>query len=323
MINQGSEMETAGNLPAGTAKPALVLGGGGAFGVIQAAYMLAAWDLGFRPQVVVGTSVGALNGAWFALHGDRPAELLRIWLTLDRLALVRWHPVKIAANLLHHPQSIASNEVVPRLVREHISGARFEQARIELAVVATNLTRGEKHVFHTGRIAPAVLASTAIPGVFQPVSIGGDLYVDGCVTATVDMATAAELGATEILAIDLTPPPQLARPKTALGVLRQSFSILSTATTRAVEACLARQMPVRVIRPDLSGNSPWKLEDSAGAVAHNLRLAHEGLAGVFDRDGHIAPEGTCWLEPAGVETGAPPPTGPGRFFGRAGLRKAG
>ncbi|GMV85739.1 MAG: hypothetical protein AMXMBFR80_15940 [Dehalococcoidia bacterium] len=319
-------MEPEGPARRGESRPALVLGGGGAYGVIQAAYMLAAWDMGFRPRVVVGTSVGALNGAWFALHGDRPDELVRIWLALDELALVRWHPVKIAANLLHHPQSIASNEIVPRLVREHMKGARFEHARMELAVVATNLTRGEKHVFREGRVAPAVLASTAIPGVFQPVTIGGDQFVDGCVTATVDMATAFALGATEILAIDLTPPPSLARPKTALGVLRQSFSILSTATTRAVEACLARQLPVRVIRPDLSGSSPWKLEDSAGAVAHNLRLAREALAGVFDREGHIAPEGTCWLDPAdqGGEGEGPAGTaGPARYFGRVGVRRAG
>ena len=304
-------------------RPALVLGGGGAYGVIQAAYMLAASDLGFRPRMVVGTSVGALNGAWFALHPERPVQLLRIWLSLDQLALVRWHPVKIAANLLHHPQSIASNEVVPKLVREHMSGARFEDAQLELAVVATNLTKGRKHVFREGSIPRAVLASTAIPGVFQPVTVGADQFVDGCVTATVYMTTAFEMGATEILAIDLTPPPPQARPKTALGVLRQSFSILSTATTRAVETCLSRQLPVRVIRPDLSGNSPWKLDDSAGAVAHNLRLAREGLAGVFDREGHVAPEGTCWMEPAEAGPGAEAPAGPARYFGRVGLRKAG
>jgi len=316
-------MRSEGSPAADTTRPALVLGGGGAYGVIQAAYMLAAWDLGFRPGMVVGTSVGALNGAWFALHPERPVELLRIWLSLDELALVRWHPVKIAASLLHHPQSIASNEVVPRLVREHMSGARFEDAGLELAVVATNLTKGQKHVFRAGSIPRAVLASTAVPGVFQPVTVGGDQFVDGCVTATVDMTTAFEMGATEILAIDLTPLPPQVRPKTALGVLRQSFSILSTATTRAVETCLSGQLPVRVIRPDLSGNSPWKLEDSAGAVAHNLRLARDGLAGVFDREGHVAPEGTCWLDPAEHGSSEDGPAGPARYFGRVGLRKAG
>ena len=304
---------------AGSSRPALVLGGGGALGVIQAAYVTAALEMGFRPEMIVGTSVGSLNGAWTALHPDRPEELLKIWLGLDRLALVRFQPMRLFGKLFH-PTSVTTNDVVPRLLRRHLPGARFEDSAIELAVTATNLSRGEKHVFREGSLEQAVLASTAIPGVFEPVSIGGELFVDGCVTASVDLATAAEMGATEILAIDLTPAPTPARPKTAAGVLKQSFSILTSATTRAAESCLSRQMPVRVIRPDLSHNSPWLLDDSAGSIARNLRLATDGLQGVFDREGHIAPDGTCWAMPHAVSS-KPEAVSPARFFGAS--RKAG
>ena len=177
----------------------------------------------------------------------------------------------------------------------------------------------ENKRFERCSLEQAILASTAIPGVFEPVAIGGELFVDGCVTASVDLATAAEMGATEILAIDLTPLPAPARPKTAAGVLKQSFSILTSATTRAAETCLARQMPVRVIRPDLSHNSPWRLDDSAGSIARNLRLAADGLRGVFDSDGHIAPDGTCWAMPPAALP-AQEGVSPSRFFGAA--RKA-
>ena len=302
-------------------RPALVLGGGGALGVIQATYIEAAFELGFRPEIVVGTSVGSLNGAWIALHPDRPEELLKIWLGLDRLSLVKFHPARMAARLFH-PLSVTTNDVVPRLVEEHMGGHSIEDARLELAVVATNLTRGEKHVFRSGPLSSAILASTAIPGVFEPVVLGGDQFVDGCVTASVDMTTAMEMGATEILAIDLTPPANLARPKTAAGVLKQSFSILSTATTRAVEACLTSQMPVRVIRPDLSKNSPWRLDDSAGSVARNLRLAREGLRGAFDSDGHVARDGTCWIDAPHAEADEERAAHlPRQYFGHGG-RKA-
>ncbi len=303
-----------------TYRPALVLGGGGALGVIQAAYIQAAHELGFQPSLVVGTSVGALNGAWVALHPDRPEELLRIWLGMDQLSLVHLSAGRLAARLLH-PVSVTKNSVVPMLLRRHMSGMRFEDTALELAVVATNLSRGVKHVFRSGPLAPAILASTAIPGVFEPVEIGGDLYVDGCVSASVDMTTALQMGATEIFAIDLTPQASLARPRTALGVLKQSFAILSTATTRAVESCLAGQLPVHVARPDLSATSPWRLDDSAGAIAHNLLLAREALHGVFDGDGHVSPAGTCWMGEARAE--AEPPAGPARFFGRAAERRAG
>lgn len=301
-------------------RPALVLGGGGALGVIQAAYIAAAFDLGFRPALIVGTSVGSLNGAWTALHPDQPEELLRIWLGLDRLALVKFQPMRLVGKLWR-PTSVTTNEVVPRLLRRHLPGAAFERTAIPLAVTATNLSRGNKHVFTEGPLDRAILASTAIPGVFEPVSIGGELFVDGCVTASVDLATAAEMGATEILAIDLTPSPGPAKPRTAAGVLKQSFSILTSATTRAAESCLARQMPVRVVRPDLSHNSPWRLDDSAGSIARNLRLAHEGLHGLIDGDGHVAPDGTCWMDAPDQPSKGAAALQPSRFFGEA--RKAG
>lgn len=298
-------------------RPALVLGGGGALGVIQAAYIQAAHDFGFRPALVVGTSVGALNGAWLALHPDRPEGLLDIWLDMDGLSLVRLNPARLAARLAH-PMSVTRNAVVPRLLERHLAGMRFEDTVLELAVVATNLSRGVKHIFRDGPLAPAILASTAIPGVFEPVKVGDDLFVDGCVTASVDMTTALEMGATEIFAIDLTPTPHGARPKTALGVLKQSFAILSSATTRAVESCLSERMPVFVARPDVSKSSPWRLDDSAGAVAHNVLLARRELDGVFDEDGRIAPVGTCWRRPGDEHPEAP--LAPARFFGQVARR---
>ena len=304
----------------GISRPALVLGGGGALGVVQAAYVEAAFEMGFRPTIVVGTSVGAMNGAWIALHPDRPAELLKIWLGLDQMSLIKLQPKRIASRILH-PVSVTTNDVVPRLVQEFLGDKQMEEAVLDLGIVSTNLTRGHKHVFRSGPLGTAILASTAIPGVFAPVVIGGEQFVDGCVTASVDLGTAVEMGATEILAIDLTPSPATARPKTAAGVLQQSFSIMSATTTREVEACLANQLPLRVLRPDLSKNSPWKLDDSAGSIARNLRLAREALHGVFDQDGHVAPEGTCWMTEPGSSADAEPAVRPGRYFGH-GIRKA-
>jgi NTE family protein len=270
-----------------TRRPALVLGGGGAFGVIQAAYMMAAHEAGFRPSIVVGTSVGSLNGAWLALHPEQPGELLKIWLELDRLKLVALSPWRLASKLLRSRLSLSTNNVVPQLVSKYLGPVTFNDTELELGVVSTNLTRAEKHVFRWGPLGEAILASTAIPGVFDPVEIDGELYVDGCVTASVDLATAFEMGATEIFAIDLTPAPGRSRPKTAVGVIKQSFGILTSATTNAMESCLSAMIPVRVVRPDLTNSSPWRLDDSAGSVAHNLRLAHSAIRGLFDADGHV------------------------------------
>jgi NTE family protein len=269
-------------------RQALVLGGGGAFGVVQAAYISAAIEAGFSPSLVVGTSVGALNGAWLA---TRPAEiggLLEIWLGLSRLRVLP-HPLRLAAKLLHRPVSIAENQIVPRLLERHLACERIEDTPIDFAVVATNLSRGRKHVFRSGPMLPAIMASTAIPGVFEPVEIEGDLYVDGCLTGAVDLATAAEMGATEILAIDLTPPALERTPKTVVGVLRQSLGILVQATTTAMEQCLSPQMPVRVVRPDLSQCSAWRLEDAAVALNENLAIARREMSSLLASDGSVLP----------------------------------
>ena len=268
-------------------RPALVLGGGGAFGVVQAAYIQAAYELGFRPEVVIGTSVGALNGAWVALHPDEPQELLKVWLGLERMKLVDLAPHRLVQRLLRSRMSLCTNEIVPGLIARHLAGLRFEDTVLPLGIVATNLSQGVKRLFRAGPLDGAILASTAIPGVFAPVELDGDLFVDGGVVASVDLASAVEMGATEIFAIDLTPATTRVTPRTALGVLRQSFGILSAASTTAMEACLARQMPVRVLRPDLSRVSPWKLDDSTASVENNLQLARQALADVFDRDGRV------------------------------------
>jgi NTE family protein len=271
---------------------ALVLGGGGTYGVVQAAYIQAAFELGFRPDLVIGTSVGSLNGAWVAMYPDDPEGLLEVWRGLGRIRVLRWNPVHLAARIARSPRALRDNDIVRGLIDAHVRDLRFEDARLPLAVVATNLTRGRKHLFREGPLAPAIAASTAIPGVFEPVEIGGDLFVDGCITASVDIASAIALGASEVLAIDLTPPPgTVAPPRTAIGVLAQSFRILTHATTDAMEAIARSAAAVRVVRPDLAGLSPWRLDVSEGLIQAQLARARSELTRVIDPWGRVVPEG--------------------------------
>lgn len=270
-------------------RPALVLSGGGAFGMVQAAYIQAAYERGFDPALIVGTSVGSLNGAWLALHPREPDELLRIWRGLDRVRVLQLNPLRLAVRLVRRPVSLCENAIVPQLIERFIGGLQFESTKVPLAVVATNLSRARKHVFTEGSIGTAVLASTAIPGVFEPVEIDGDLFVDGGISGGCDLATAYDLGATEILAIELAPPLPERPPRTAVGVLRHSLGVLELATTDAMVDCLRPQLPVRVLRPDLSRHSAWRLDVTDDAVQANLTLAREALAGVFDDEGRVVP----------------------------------
>jgi NTE family protein len=276
------------NGAAPAARPALVLGGGGTWGVVQAAYVHAAREAGYRPSLVVGTSVGALNATWVALHPDDTEGMLQVWHGLEPIRVFDLHPMRMVRKLARRPMAICTNQIVPRLIADHADGATFEDCEIPLAVVATNLTRSTKQVFQSGPLAPAIMASTAIPGVYDPVEIDGELYVDGGLVASLDLATAVQMGATEILAIDLSPPPPTWRPRTVVGILRQSFGVIVHAHIDAMEACLAHQLPVRILRPDLSNHSPWRLDNTSQAIARNLALARAAVAEALDGHGRVA-----------------------------------
>jgi NTE family protein len=280
----GTELE--GPVDVKPRKVALVLGGGGAFGVVQAACIQAAFERGFRPDFVVGTSVGALNGAWIAMHPDQPERLLEIWAGLGAMKVVRLNPFRLARHALRR-SSLCPNEIVPFLLEAHVPGTSFEETVLPLAVVATNLSQGTKRVFRRGPLAPAIAASTAIPGVFEPVELDGELYVDGCLTASLDLVTALEMGATEILGIDLTPIAEHCRPRTVAGVLRQSLSILTRSTTDAMEASVARQATVYVVKPNLRTLSPWRIEVGTGQIERHLREARAAMTLALDPDGRV------------------------------------
>ena len=270
-----------------TTKRALVLGGGGGFGVVQAAYMQAAYELGFRADFVIGTSVGAMNGAWIAMHPEQPEGLLAIWRELGKLKVLHLNPLRLAGRVMRRNRGFCPNEIVPYLIKRHIGDVRFEETGLPLYVVATNLTAGRKHVFQTGELAPAISASTAIPGVFDPYELRGELYVDGSVTASLDLQTAVELGATEILAIDLTPDYGSPTPRTPIGVLRRSFGVLSHATTDAMHAAASAHAVTRVLRPDLSRYSPWRISVSEEEIAASLLEARTVLRDVIASDGSV------------------------------------
>ena len=156
---------------------ALVLSGGGNLGVVQVGFIEALYARGVWPDLIVGTSVGALNGALLAADPAQQARqrLAQIWLGLRHGRLFHRNPIRIGRNVIGSRLSLYRNEFVRRLVDDHLPVARFEQTQVPLYVTATNLTRGARRVFDRGPLLPALLASTAVPGLFPPVEIDGGM----------------------------------------------------------------------------------------------------------------------------------------------------
>ena len=165
---------------------AFVLSGGAALGASQVGMLRALLERGIQPDLVVGTSIGAWNGLWIAAHPDLAslAKLERIWKSISLTELLGANPINLVANLASKRPYLVTNDGMQRILRRasdlgEFTDLTFEQLPVTLKVTASNLMRGTTEVFDQGIIAPTILASSAIPGLFPPVLIAGQQYVDG------------------------------------------------------------------------------------------------------------------------------------------------
>ena len=208
-------------------KRAFVLGGGGHNGAAEVGMLRALFEAGITPNVVVGTSVGALNGA--AVAADPSLEMVErlrsAWLGLKDDQIFGGSIFAGAANLVRSRTHLHSNEALRKLITELLP-ARFEDLRLPFHCVAASIERAAEHWFHEGPLADAILASAAVPGVLPPVAVNGEHFVDGGIVNSVPISRAVELGSKEIyvLQVGWIESP-LTPPKTPVQVALVAFEI--------------------------------------------------------------------------------------------------
>ena len=254
---------------------ALVLGGGGNLGVVQVAFIEALKERGVTPDLVVGTSVGALNAAYVAFQGRELEYLEDAWLSLRGQRLFHRNPFKIGRNLFRNRKSLYRHQFVTDHLERHLPTDDFSAVKIPLLITATNITKGTRTVFSEGSILQAVLASTAIPGIFPPVEIDGDWYVDGGVAAGLGVESAVERGARTVLTVDLSSGMAYREPRGIVDVLTRSLEIMGQRRTDCQLEYFGHHTDVVVYRPGLTAaHGPGSFED----METLLRQAR-GLAG--------------------------------------------
>jgi NTE family protein len=182
-------------------KTALVLAGGGSLGAVQVGMLRELVAAGVRPDFVVGASVGAMNAAYFAgaPNYEGVTKLERIWCEMRRADVF---PITLvsAFGLLRHPDNIIDPSRLRLLIETYLPFAQLEDATIPVHVVATDL-QGQAVALSRGPAVDAILASTAIPGVFPPVQIDDRTLMDGAVAARTPIHLAAKLGASRIIVL--------------------------------------------------------------------------------------------------------------------------
>jgi NTE family protein len=241
-IATAKKARTAG--ASGTARRpsvALALGGGGARGLAHILVLEAFEELGIRPVMIAGTSIGAIFGAAFAsglsarhIRAHTEETLGQRFDLVRHLFSARAEPVLKLFNLLPLRAAILDPLALLDLLLPVRVAKTFEELQIPLAVVATDFLAQEAAILDKGPLRPAVAASMALPALFQPVSIDGRLLVDGGLVDPLPFALIA--GKADItVAIDVGGAPRLpedGKPPSGLEILFSSSLIMQAALVR-------------------------------------------------------------------------------------------
>ena len=232
---------------------AFVLSGGGSLGAVQVGMLQALAERDIRPDLLVGTSAGAMNAAYVAGHGtgrQALADLAGIWIGLRRRDVFPFDPLRHLLAFARARPSLCSNEALAGLLARHLPYRRLEDAAIPVHVVATNLLSGHEVLLSTGDAVSAVLASASIPGVFPAVERDGLTLVDGGIADNAAISQAVALGADRIFVLAAGFACALeAPPATVLATALHALSLLIEQRLILEVAHFADRVEVKVLPP--------------------------------------------------------------------------
>ncbi|MFO8035363.1 MAG: patatin-like phospholipase family protein [Anaerolineales bacterium] len=226
-------METIGK----DTKVGLALGGGGVLGAAHIGVLKAVEELDIPIHYIAGTSIGALISALYAFGYNWQAietitEDLN-WLNASELSLSQF--------------GILSNDKIGELITKNIGEATFVQADIPLAMIATDIYNGEKVILQEGSVSRAVMASTCVPGLFNPIEVNNKILVDGGIVENVPISPLQEMGAEYLIGVALGTGSAREKPENIIDVLLRSFYFSIEAATK-----LHTKKAHLLIQPDLA-----------------------------------------------------------------------
>ncbi|MFE2423054.1 patatin-like phospholipase family protein [Streptomyces hokutonensis] len=285
----------------------------GAGGVLGAAHIGVGYALerhGFVPDMIIGTSVGALNGAIAAAHPDRAAPWLdHVWTQLRRRDV---YPL----GYLSSRTSVFTDRGLRRLIARAELPSRIEQLKVPFTAVAMDLVTGAPVLLDQGDLQSALLASAAIPGMLPPVDRAGRTLVDGGVIAYVPVLAAQQAGAASVVVVTTGPESSPLRPTSTrrrAGAIaaRAGLLLLHHQIERDLRE-VSQHIPTVVLPTGIEDwPAPWDFGHSqrlistacraAGRFLDELRINGPGLYRVNDSSATCtSPDETSTTSTAGV-----------------------
>lgn len=243
-------------------KIALVLGGGAARGFAHVGVIKVLEANGIVPGMVVGTSAGSVVGALYA-GGYSGYDLQKIALQLEQDGV---------GDYAMPDRGFIKGELLQDFINRALRNRPIEKLPKTFCAVATDLRSGELMAFQRGNTGMAVRASSSVPGVFQPVKVGGRDYVDGGLVSPVPVSVARKMGADIVIAVDIAAKPAHASVNSTVDVLLQTFAVMMQSLSRYE----LEQADV-VIRPKVGGVGAVEFEQKNRAIMEGEKGALEAL----------------------------------------------
>ena len=224
-----------------------VLGGGGSLGAVQVGMLQALAELPIHPDIVVGTSVGSLNGAVVALDPKGAANRLsHAWARITRKQVFPGGLLSQVRTLERSRTHLFPNTGLASLIADFVGAtAQFDDLNLAFAVVTTDVATASPYVVRAGPLLPTLLASAAIPGIFPWVDHDGRRLCDGGVVANVPLRQALALGARSLVVLDCEFPGHLPPPPETLAETLLFTAMVTMRSQAVLEAPLvAAEVPV-------------------------------------------------------------------------------
>jgi NTE family protein len=236
----------------------LVLGGGAARGFAHIGVIKALEAQGIFPDLVVGTSAGSAVAALYAsgMHGF---DLQSLALKMDESMVTDW---------TLPDRGVLKGDALQDFINQHVNNLPIEKMPIPLGVVATDLQSGKMVLFRRGNTGMAVRASSAVPGVFQPVEINGRDYVDGGLTSPVPVESARAMGADFVIAVDISKLNRREKLTSTFDILLQTFAIMG----HSISQHELKQADI-VIKPKTVNLNSTNFEDRNQAILEGEKAA--------------------------------------------------
>jgi NTE family protein len=251
---------TPASRPAAKSGPvAFVLGGGGVLGAAEVGMAQALADAAIRPDLVVGTSIGALNGCFLAADAGPAAveRLAGLWQDLAASRIFAGSLPRRLGTLARTGTHLHGRGPLRRMFAEYAPAERIEELAVPFQCVAASIERAAERWFSAGPLADAVLASCAVPGLFAPVRIGDEHFYDGGLVHSIPFSRAVALGASTVYVLQVGRIERpLAVPRNPLDVGLVAFEIARRHRFAADMAALPPEVVVHVLPTGSEPRSP-------------------------------------------------------------------